>query len=251
MAHPIRLVDIALFVVLGMALSGCNMLSRLAAVGQEPPMTRIQNPAAAPGYRPVSLPMPVSATIGPGTNSLWRPGARAFFKDQRANRVGDILTVLIEIDDNAKINNETKRTRESTEDASANAFLGYESSLSRILPETINPGNLVDLDSKSNSKGNGAITRDEKIKLKVAAVITQVLPNGNLVLHGRQEVRVNYEVRELIIAGVVRSEDITSANTITYDKIAEARIAYGGRGLISDFQQPRYGQQVFDVLWPF
>ena len=251
MVRPIRLVDIALYGALGVALGGCNMLSKLAAVGEEPPMTRIQNPIAAPVYWPVTLPMPVSATVGPDTNSLWRPGARAFFKDQRAQRVGDILTVLIEIDDNAKIKNETQRTRENTEDTSANAFLGYESSHDSVLPETINPSNLIDLDSKTQSKGTGAITRDEKIKLRNAATITQVLPNGNLVLHGRQEVRVTFGVRELLIAGVVRTEDITSANTITHDKIAEARIAYGGPGHISDFQQARYGQQVFDIIWPF
>lgn len=238
-------------VVAGLSVSGCNMLTRLAEVGQEPPMTQIQNPTHAPKYRPVSLPMPQTAERGRAPNSLWRHGARAFFKDQRAARVGDLLTVMISIADKAKINNKTTRGRTNTEDASAGAFLGYETSLSRVLPETINPGGLIDLDSKTSNVGEGTIDRDETIELKIAALITQKLPNGNLVLSGRQEVRVNFEVRQLQVAGVVRPEDIKADNTISYDKIAEARISYGGKGHLSDVQQPRYGTQIIDVLFPF
>lgn len=235
----------------GLSVSGCNVLTRLAEVGAEPPMTQIQNPTHSPKYRPVSLPMPNTAKRSRSPNSLWRHGARAFFKDQRAARVGDLLTVMISIADKAKINNKTTRGRTNTEDASAGAFLGYETSLSRVLPESINPGGLIDLDSKTSNVGEGTINRDETIELKIAAVITQRLPNGNLVLSGRQEVRVNYEVRQLQVAGVVRPEDIKADNTISYDKIAEARISYGGKGHLSDVQQPRYGSQVIDVIFPF
>ncbi len=234
-----------------LAATGCNALNRLAEVGAEPPMTVIQNPTKAPNYSPVTMPMPRTQPVVHQPNSLWRAGSRAFFKDQRAAHVGDILTVLIAIDDTAEFTNTTKRSRANTEDASLNAFLGYESSLSAVLPEAINPGNLIDLDSATSNLGAGTIERGETIELKIAAIISQKLPNGNLVIHGRQEVRVNYEVRELQIAGIIRHEDITSSNTISYEKIAEARIAYGGRGHISDFQQPRYGTQVFDVLFPF
>lgn len=242
---------LAILIAAGLSVSGCNMLNRLAEVGQEPPMTQIQNPTQSPRYRPVSLPMPQTASRQRAPNSLWRHGARAFFKDQRAARVGDLLTVMISIADKAKINNKTTRGRTNTEDASASAFLGYESSLSRILPETINPGSLIDLDSQTSNVGEGTINRDETIELKVAAVITQKLPNGNLVLSGRQEVRVNFEVRQLQVAGIIRPEDIKADNTITYDKIAEARISYGGKGHLSDVQQPRYGSQVIDVIFPF
>jgi flagellar L-ring protein precursor FlgH len=232
-------------------LSGCNALNRLAEVGGEPPMTTIQNPTQSPKYRPITMPMPRPQPVAHQPNSLWRAGSRAFFKDQRAAQVGDILTVLIAIDDTAELTNTTKRSRANTEDASVSALFGYESSLSRVLPEGINPGSLIDLDSQTSNEGAGTIERGETIELKVAAIISQRLPNGNLVLHGRQEVRVNYEVRELQIAGIIRPEDITSSNTISYEKIAEARIAYGGRGHISDIQQPRYGSQVIDILFPF
>ena len=244
----LRLVAVALAAFL---LAGCNIFTRLSEVGAEPALSQIQNPVNAPGYQPVSFPMPPPTSQGRMPNSLWRPGAQAFFKDQRAAQIGDILTVLIEIDDSAELSNTSERSRETNEDASVNSFLGYESTLSRVLPETIDAGSLLDIDGETSNSGSGSIERDEAISLKIAAVVTQVLPNGNLVVSGRQEVRVNYETRQLQVAGVVRREDITSSNTISYDKIAEARIAYGGKGHISDVQQPRYGNQLIDIIFPF
>ncbi len=230
---------------------GCSAVTRLGEVGEVPKLASIENPRAEPGYRPVSMPMPPPVTEARAPNSLWRVGSRAFFRDQRASRVGDLVTVLITIDDKANISNETARSRDNSESADAPSVLGYETKLAQILPQAVDPGNLVSLGSNSVTDGKGSVDRKEQINLKVAAVISQVLPNGNMVLHGRQEVRVNYEVRELLIAGIIRPEDISSTNDISYDKIAEARIAYGGRGQISDYQQPRYGQQVFDILFPF
>lgn len=237
--------------VAAVLLAGCNALDRLSGVGSEPSMSAVHNPTHTPGYRPVSMPMPTPTMAERTPNSLWRTGSRAFFKDLRANEVGDIVTVVIEIDDSAEVNNATTRTRTNSEDASMGALLGYEQALNRILPDEVNPANLLDLNSSLGTAGAGAIDREEKIEVKVAAVVTQLLPNGNLVIVGRQETRVNFEVRELQVAGVIRPQDITSNNQITYDKIAEARLAYGGRGQISDLQQPRYGQQIIDILFPF
>ena len=243
--------SIAVLGALATVLAGCTVVDRLATVGQKPKLTTVQNPVQNPNYRPVSLPMPTQRPDVRHANSLWRAGARQFFKDQRAAGVGDILTVTIEINDTATIANKTTRTRTNTEDASANSLLGYEATLNRLLPTNINPASLIDLDSSNKTEGDGNIARKETISLKVAAVVTQRLPNGNLALHGRQEIQVNFEVRELQIAGVIRPEDIGSDNTISYEKIAEARIAYGGRGQITDIPQPRYGQQIFDILFPF
>lgn len=235
----------------GLVLSGCATLDGLSQIGQEPALRDIENPVQELGYEPIILPMPKEEVVASSANSLWQNGARAFFKDQRASRVGDILTVEIEISDSAKLANTTERKRDSTEDLAATSLFGYEQAFDVFLPEAVDPTDLVDLSADSDHKGVGTIDRSETVSLKVAALITQVLPNGNLVIQGRQEVRINFEVRELLVHGVVRPEDIASDNTIDYEKIAEARIAYGGRGQLSDVQQPRYGTQLLDVIYPF
>lgn len=238
-------------VALAFAVTGCNALNRLASVGETPPMSTIDNPTTKPGYKPVSMPMPAPVRAQHNPNSLWRQGSRAFFKDLRATQVGDIVTVTIKVDDKADLENETTRSRTTDENADANALLGYENALNSVLPEAVNPSSLLDINSNTSNTGNGTIARDEQITLQVAAVVTQVLPNGNLVLYGRQEMRVNYEVREIQIAGIIRPQDITNQNTVSHQQIAELRVAYGGRGQISDFQQPRYGNQIVDILFPF
>jgi len=252
MKDGIRRASIGALAVAALALgSGCTMLGDLAQVGEAPPLTRIQNPKAAPNYRKVSMPMPRQQSRPREANSLWRPGARAFFKDQRAAKVGDIVTIDINIADSAKFNNTTKRERKAGEAAQAKALAGYENRLIAHLPPGASASALIDASSTGTSEGTGSIDRGETVKVKVAAVVTQVLPNGNLVVHGRQEMRVNYEIRELQVAGVIRRADIQSTNTIDFDKIAEARIAYGGRGHINRAQSPRYMHQVYDILFPF
>jgi flagellar L-ring protein FlgH len=237
---------------LALLLAGCGVSERLAEVGRAPALSPIENPVERPGYRPVSLPMP-AAVVEPerAPNSLWRPGARAFFRDQRARGVGDVLTVEVTISDEASLKNETSRSRRNSEDFGMGGLFGLQNVLTDILPQPVDAGRLVDLDSATGSTGRGNVQRTESIKLNVAAVVMQTLPNGNLVIQGRQEVRVNFEVRELLVVGVVRPEDITPQNTISHDKIAELRVAYGGRGHITDVQQPRYGQQVLDIILPF
>ena len=237
--------------LLAVSLTACNALTRLSEVGEPPVMSTIQNPAEITGNKPVEVPMPAPVQVAHHPNSLWRPGSRHFLKDQRASEVGDLVTVVIQIDDSAEISNSTARTRGASEDASLDAFLGYENALDALLPEDVNNLDLIDADSSSSANGQGTVNRDEAINLQVAAIVTQVLPNGNLVIGGRQEVRVNFEMRELQVVGIIRPEDIASTNTISFEQIAEARISYGGRGTISDVQQPRYGQQVFDIIWPF
>ncbi|MCB1783219.1 MAG: flagellar basal body L-ring protein FlgH [Alphaproteobacteria bacterium] len=232
-------------------LSACSTAERISKIGEAPEMAKISNPMTDPNYQPVSLPMPKPEHVAREKNSLWESNRQTFFKDQRASNTGDILTVLIEIKDKAQLDNETERTRDNSESADLSAFLGYENSLNRVLPESIDPTNLTDTGSKSKSNGSGTIDRQEKIEVKLAALITQLLPNGNMVIHGKQEVRVNFEKRILEVDGVIRPEDISVDNTVSYDQIAEARITYGGEGQITDVQQPRYGQQLYDIIFPF
>jgi len=232
-------------------LSGCNLVQRMSDVGGGPQLTQITDPTARPSYRPVSMPMPMTRSPEDNPNSLWRAGARAFFKDQRAKEVGDILTVKLDLEDSATLENSTNRERDDAEDADLTSFLGFEAELAKKLPQAVDPTNLLSFGNKSSTKGEGDIARKETIELTFAAVVTQILPNGNLVLMGRQEVRVNAELRELLVTGVIRPEDIDSMNTVNHTKIAEMRIAYGGRGTISDLQQPRWGTQIWDIIFPF
>jgi flagellar L-ring protein precursor FlgH len=227
---------------------GCAAVERLRGIGDAPPLAAISNPTAAAGYKPVQMPMPAPQPAIYQPNSLWRTGSRAFFKDQRAHQIGDILTVKVKITDKATMDNETMRSRKNNEDSGIADFFGKPKV---PIMNTPVPTRIFTGDSTALSDGKGTIDRKEELSTNVAGVVMQVLPNGNLVIEGKQEVRVNFEIRELIVAGIVRPEDIESDNTIDSTKIAEARIAYGGRGQITDVQQPRYGQQVLDVLLPF
>jgi flagellar L-ring protein FlgH len=229
-------------------LSGCAAFDRLKSIGEPPALAAVENPTARPGYKPVQMPMPAAQPASYNPNSLWRNGSRAFFKDQRAHQVGDILTVKVNITDKANIANDTKRSRVNSEDSGVENFFGKQKL--PILNSAL-PTKIFTADSNASSEGKGSVDRSEALSTNVAGVVTQVLPNGNLVIEGRQEIRVNFEIRELIVGGVVRPEDIESDNTIDSNKIAQARIAYGGRGQITDVQQPRYGQQVLDVILPF
>ncbi|CTQ52275.1 Basal body L-ring protein [Roseibium album] len=230
--------------------AGCGTADQLAAVGQQPSLNAIQDPTTTPGYRPVQMPMPEPQQAHYNPNSLWQSGSRAFFKDQRASQVGDILTVVVTIDDEAEIENTTQRNRTESNGAGVGGALG--TAIDTIfLPAGTAASDLANVDSNSSFQGAGSVDREETLQTNIAAVVTQILPNGNMVIEGRQEVRVNFEVRELIVAGIVRPEDITANNRITSEQIAEARIGYGGRGQITTVQQPRVGNQVLDILLPF
>ena len=232
-------------------LCGCNAFDRVSDIGSQPKLAPIEDPTRRNGYTPVKMPMPAPTLNDRQPNSLWEPGGRAFFRDQRASKVGDILTVIVTINDQAQLANETKRSRSNSDTAGMTNLLGFESKLTKVLPGAADPSSLIDTNSESNNTGKGSIGRQEKIDLRVAATIVQVLPNGNLVLSGRQQVGVNFDARELEINGIIRPQDISAENTVSYDQIAEARINYGGKGTISDVQQPRYGTQLYDILMPF
>lgn len=237
--------------LLAVVLGGCAVGDRIKNIGQAPEMSPTENPATLYGGRAIAMPMPAASTEVANANSLWKAGSRSFFKDQRARRLGDIVTVVIDINDRARLNNTTERTRDNGETAAIPAFGGFEQLLTDLLPNGANPAQLVDLSSGSTVRGEGSVDRREDVELIVAAVVTDVLPNGNLVVAGKQEVRVNNEVRELTVTGVIRPEDISNANRVNHTQIAEARVSYGGRGQLTDVQQARYGQQLYDIIFPF
>ena len=228
-------------------LSGCGALDRLSDIGRPPSLTKITNPVLAPDYRPLTTPMPPALPPPMESASLWRPGSRAFFRDQRASQVGDLLTVLVDITDNADFENDTTASRTGSEAMAIPNLFGIKSKI----VAAVTGANSLGTNSANSNVGAGSIKRNETVTLRLAGIITQVLPNGNFVVDARQEVRVNDELRVLQVSGIVRPQDIASDNTITHDRMAEARISYGGKGQLTDLQTPRYGQQLLDVALPF
>ncbi len=229
-----------------LALAGCSTVAET-----------VRGPELAPVGYPAQL-VPISQAYGQveqarpaSANSLWRIGARTFFGDQRARSIGDILTVNIDIDDRAQTQNSTQRSRNNDVSGGVTNFFGLENSIGRAFPGGFDPQALVGLQGQSNANGSGSINRSEKVSLTIAAVVTEVLSNGNMIIQGRQEVRTNREVRELTVAGIVRPEDISSANTINHTQIAEARISYGGRGDISRVQATPAAQSLVERFSPF
>ena len=229
-------------------LAGCSTMDQLASVGEAPKLSAIEDPTAQAGYKPAAMPMPEMQAASYQPNSLFSAEAKGFFKDQRAHRIGDILTVLVTIDDSAQISNSTDRKRSSSSDASVGGVLGSVFG-GKVPLADVDATGKISTEGALTDGGSGSVNRKESLATQVAVVVTQVLPNGNLVID--QEVRVNFEVRDMIVAGVVRPEDVQSDNTVPSSKIAEARISYGGRGQITAVQQPRYGQQVVDAIMPF
>jgi flagellar L-ring protein FlgH len=210
-------------------------------IGREPGMTPVGSGLAVERE---SVPHVFRTTGRSSPGSTWSNASADLFTSPRAKRVGDIVTVNIQIDDKAEFENASDRTRSSKLNAGLDygfAFKGWNADGAAD----------VGLRSTSSSDGRGTIDRSEKLRLSVAAIVTEVLPNGNVLISGSQEVRVNFELRVLNIAGFVRPGDISMKNTISYDKIAEARVSYGGRGRIMEVQQPAYGQQIFDAVTPF
>jgi flagellar L-ring protein FlgH len=230
-------------------LTGCAAIDRIKQLGEPVALAPIDNPTAKPGYKPVQMPMPTPQPITYNPNSLWRNGSRAFFNDQRAHIVGDILTVKVNINDTAQFQDQTQLSRTSTEDTEITNFIGANAIANPA--KAVLPGSILTASGNSQMNGQGNINRNDQLVTNVAAVVTQLLPNGNMVIEGKQEIRLNNEVRELIVAGVVRPEDIQSDNTIELPKIAEARLAYGGRGTLTNIQTERWGQQAVDLILPF
>ncbi|MFD0859984.1 flagellar basal body L-ring protein FlgH [Roseovarius aquimarinus] len=234
------------FLCLGLAACG-----RAGHIGKAPEFTPIMDSAEHAAMFSPGLPETTTYRRQADQASLWTAGQQSLLGDRRAMKRGDILTVVIEIDDEAEISNSTSRSRSGSESLGIPQLFGLPQRVDEKLPDGASLADAISINSASKSGGDGSVSRREELTLRVAATIMEVLPNGVLSIQGSQEVRVNYEMRELLVTGYVRPEDISRQNEITYDKIASARISYGGRGQITDMQQPRYGQQVLDAVLPF
>jgi flagellar L-ring protein FlgH len=227
----------------GASLSACSAVDRIKNIGEAPKLDAVGNPAGTKIVNEIPKPEPISHV----DNSLWQPGSQSFFHDPRAMHIGDVITVNVTVADTAKLDNTTSRSRTNSEDANLTNFFGLENAL----PNSMDPASLIKMGSDNSNVGAGSIQRDETINMTLAALVAQVLPNGNLVIDGHQQVRVNNELRDMRLSGIVRREDITQNNTVNLSQIAEARVTYGGQGTMSDVQQPRYGSQLLDIIMPW
>ncbi len=236
-------------------LAACGTtVDKLNNVGKRPALSTVENPQVRQGYQPMTWPMPEPEASSDRTaNSLWQPGSRTFFRDQRAGRVGDILRVNIEINDEARVDNLTNRNRNSVEEIGVPSAFGLQGRIDNLIPfaKNVDPANLAEIESTTENQTIGLVNRRERVRTQIAALITQILPNGNMVIEGTQEILINHDIREVGVSGVIRPEDINSDNTIDSTQIAQARVTYSGRGHITDIQAPRWGQQVIEAISPF
>ena len=233
------------------ALLSATACGRVADVGRTPALTDTH---ATPEFQAMAepvLPLPPGPVRPDSAASLWAGQQMSLVGDRRATARGDILTVVIEIDDKAEIQNSSGRSRAAADSVGIPQMIGIPQRINEILPEGASLDTLASAKGSSTFKGTGSISRRDKLTLRVAATVIERLPNGVLHIQGSQEVRVNYEVRELKVSGFVRPSDISRENEVAYDRIAGARISYGGHGQISDVQQPRYGQQLADIVLPY
>ena len=231
---------LALALMATATLSGCSQALR--EVGQAPAMSPIGT-GLQYGQTPQMALYPKQPRTTSTGYSIWSDQQSALFKDSRAISVGDIMTVNIKVNDRASFDNETERSRTNK------SGINFGASASDTHKDIGASGDLS-FGSSTETKGDGSTARSERLELLVAAVVTGVLENGNLVISGSQDVRVNHELRILNVAGIVRPQDVNADNMISYEKIAEARISYGGRGRLTEVQQPPVGQQLIDLFSP-
>ena len=240
---PNTLVKFSALLLAGVALSACSAVDRIQNIGEAPKLAPVGNPAGSQIVAAIPRPAPITHD----NNSLWQPGSQSFFHDPRAMHLGDVITVNVSVADTAKMQNTTSRSRTNSENANLTNFFGLE----KVITPALDPTSVVKMGSDNSNVGAGSIQRAESISMTLAALVAQVLPNGNLVIDGHQQVRVNNELRDMRLSGIVRREDITQNNTIDLSQIAEARVTYGGQGTMSDVQQPRYGSQLLDIIMPW
>ena len=243
-----KLLSFTAALLMGASLTACSgVQDQLDSFNKQPSFSPTVNPQMESGYQPVSMPMPAERTEIRQANSLWQSGMRSFLKDQRARNIGDILTVVVTINDQANTDNETTRNRTTSDAASLNGLVGLQNGHFLGAMGT----DLIDVPSVQTMAGVGKVQRTDTVATRVGAEVIQILPNGNLVIQGKQETLINFEMRTIGITGIVRPEDVANDDSITYDKIAEARITYSGKGQLMDVQQPRWGHQLLDILFPF
>lgn len=236
-------------------LAGCAA-EKLSRIGSSPQVSEIQNPVLQSNYMPISMPMSRPTSERKGMNSLWQTGSKSFFKDQRARKIGDLVTINIAIDNKESTSVTPSINRQTTMSSTAKNLLGLQTNLEHILPTGAKSSKganneYINTSSKPQHSGSGKYDVEDKINFQVSATVIQVLPNGNMVIVGKAEIKLLNEIREIGVKGIVRASDVKSDNSVDGKKVAELRILYTGRGDISDAVEQPWGNKVLDRIMPF
>jgi len=246
MEHYVR--QITALCTLMFILSGCGLFSGIKNATMDPQLSQIKNVKKEDEKIATPLPKPQEPRIN--NNSLWQPGAKAFLRDQRASEPGDILTVKVVVNDSAAMNNSTSHDRKSSLKTNLTKLAGSETGLGKYIPG-ITPTSVLDTLSNPTHAGKGSIKRDESVSLEVAAMVVEILPNGNMYIKGEQEFIVNHERRDVHVSGIIKAADIEPGNIVYSNRIAQARIFYGGEGHIDGAQRQKWGSSLVEAITPF
>lgn len=184
------------------------------------------------------------------SGSIWQASSGSLTEDMKARRRGDILTIVITETASASKEAKTDTSRGSTVNAGIPNFMGLEKV--GLLKNNIGDlSKLISANVDSSYKGSGSTSRAENLKATMTARVVEVLPNGNMMIEGRRNIKVNNEDQEIVLEGVVRPRDIGADNVVNSIYIADAKISYFGRGIISDRQSPGWLMNIVDKVWPF
>ncbi len=234
-----RVLGIIIILML-IASSGCAK-KQMSNVVPKPSMSERNN---------MPSPETLFASLPPAEGSLWTDSGNLLFIDQKARRVGDTVIVDIVENSSSKIGANTTVSKENSLEANLPDFMGYMAWLKAKNP-LLDPDDLISSEFKHESEGAGASDRSGQITASIGAIVTSVLPNGNITIYGQREMKVNNEAQYITVSGIVRPKDIDSDNRVKSTYLADARIEYSGRGVIADAQKVGWFTRALAFIWPF
>ncbi|MFC1478520.1 flagellar basal body L-ring protein FlgH [Candidatus Margulisiibacteriota bacterium] len=179
--------------------------------------------------------------------SLWREDSKSPYTAARAHKVGDIITIFIDETTRAAQSAGTNTSKRSS--VESDLFSSWKHVATALGTRRDDVSNAGGISAQDEYVGEGETSRRSLVRARISATVTQVLPNGNLYILGSHKVNVNEETETIVVAGVIRSEDITAQNSIFSSQIAEAQISVKGSGTVAAKQSPGILTKLFGWLF--